>query len=124
VVLVDTSVWIDHLNRSDPTLASLLERAEVAVHPMVIGELALGSIPARSVVIELLSNLPSTDVALSNEVMTLVESRSLFGRGLSLVDAHLLASTAITLGATLWTRDKKLAQAAHDLGIAHGRVGG
>jgi predicted nucleic acid-binding protein len=118
LVLVDSSIWIDHLHEADPSMTHLLGRSEVAVHPMVIGELALGSIRNRREMLGLLSNLPPAEVAMPGEVMVMVEARRLFGRGLSLVDAHLLASTAISAGMTLWTRDKKLHSAAHELGIA------
>jgi predicted nucleic acid-binding protein len=119
MVLVDSSVWIDHLHKSNTHLFGLLERSEVSVHPMVIGELALGSIPNRAEIIELLTDLPSSEVAFHSEVMVLVESRKLFGRGLSLIDAHLLASVAISPDTTLWTRDKALRLAAEALNRAH-----
>jgi len=119
MVLVDSSVWIDHLHKSNVHLAVLLERSEVSVHPMVIGELALGSIPNRAKVIELLTDLPSPGVALHSEVMVLIESRGLHGRGLSFIDAHLLASVAISPDTTLWTCDKALRSAAETLNKAH-----
>ncbi len=31
-VLVDTSVWIDHLHRSDPNLVALLKSTQVVMH--------------------------------------------------------------------------------------------
>jgi predicted nucleic acid-binding protein len=119
MVLVDSSVWIDHLHKSDAHLFGLLERSEVSVHPMVIGELALGHLSNRGEVIELLTNLPSPEVALHAEVMVLIETRKLHGRGLSLIDAHLLASVVISPGTTLWTRDKMLRSAAENLNKAH-----
>jgi predicted nucleic acid-binding protein len=119
VILVDTSVWIDHLHRHDAELARSLEAVKVCVHPMVIGELALGSLRNRAGVLSLLRALPSAVVATHDETMALVEARQLHGRGLSLIDAHLLASVLLTPGARLLTRDRRLAEAASDLGISH-----
>jgi predicted nucleic acid-binding protein len=119
MILVDSSVWIDHLHTTDETLFELLEQSTVSVHPMVIGELALGQIRDRSTVLSLLANLPSAEVAEHREVMDLIESHHLFGRGLSLIDAHLLASAAISSDTQLWTRDKRLDAAAADVGIAY-----
>jgi hypothetical protein len=116
VILVDTSVWIDHLHTSDDQLAALLVGVEVASHPMVIGELALGTIRRRSTVLGLLQSLPMSPTASHDEVLRLVESRALFGRGLSLIDVHLLASALLVPGMLLWTRDRRLASAAASLG--------
>ena len=118
-VLVDTSVWIDHLHRSDEHLVELLRRSAVVAHPMIVGELALGSIVDRTAVLGALAGLRSISGARHVEVMHLVDRRSLFGRGLSLVDAHLLASTLVAENVTLWTRDKRLKAACDDLGVAH-----
>jgi len=118
MILVDTSVWIDHFHRGDLELISLLERSLVLQHPMVIGELALGSLRDRQDVLGLLANLQSMPVATHAEVSRFVEVKVLYGQGLSLVGAHLLASTVLAPGARLWTRDKRLASAASRLGVA------
>jgi len=115
VILVDTSIWIDHLHHSDPGLVALLNRNDVLTHPMVVGELALGSLADRATVLNLLANLPSATNASHAEVLGFIDSHSLFSRGLSLVDVHLLASTRLTLGARLWTRDKRLLMVAREL---------
>jgi predicted nucleic acid-binding protein len=119
VILVDTSVWIDHLHRADRDLATLLERVEAAAHPMVVGQLALGAIRRRAAMITLLRALPSPPVASGDEVLDLVERRRLFGRGLSLIDAHLLASTLLEPGMRLWSRDRRLSDAAASLGVSY-----
>jgi predicted nucleic acid-binding protein len=119
VILVDTSVWIDHLRVGDPKLSALLQDAQVLAHPWVIGELALGQLSRRSEILRLLSNLPLATVATEAEVMTLVETQRLFGLGIGNVDAHLLAATLLTTDASLWTRDKRLAAASTDLGISY-----
>jgi predicted nucleic acid-binding protein len=118
LILVDTSVWIDHLHHTEPRLVSLLGDDEVGFHAYVVEELALGSIRQRKVVLELLGALHQFPVLSHAEVMTLVDRRRLFGRGLSAVDAHLLGSVAVTGGAQLWTRDKRLISACRDVGIA------
>lgn len=122
MILVDTSVWIDHLHRAEPDLVALLDEADVCVHPMVVGELALGTLRQRAVVLSLLADLPTVAVAGHAEVMRLVEVRSLYGHGLSLVDAHLLASALLTPGTRIWTRDRRLLASAQRLGLRCGPV--
>jgi predicted nucleic acid-binding protein len=118
VILVDTSVWIDHLRSHDAMLAALLEQQDLLIHPMIIGELALGSIANRATVLGLLGNLPHVFRASDDEILTFIEARSLVAKGLSLVDVHLLASTTLTPGTKLWTRDKQLNTMAQELGLA------
>ncbi len=118
MILVDTSVWIDHLRGGDPELASLLQVGQVLAHPWVIGELALGHLSRRSEILGLLGNLPQATAATDVEVLTLIDSRKLFGLGIGYVDAHLLAATMLTTGARLWTRDKRLAAVAAKSGLA------
>jgi predicted nucleic acid-binding protein len=120
VILVDTSIWIDHLRKGDPGLASLLRDGRVLAHTFVIGELAMGQVSQRQEILQLLADLPHAEVASADEVMALVESRQLFGVGIGYVDAHLLASTLLTSGARLWTRDKRLAATASTLGLTAG----
>lgn len=115
-VLVDTSIWIDHLRSANPRLATLLVNGEVVCHPFVVGELACGNLKSRSTVLSLLDSLPSLAVATHKEVLHLVDRRKLMGRGLGWIDMHLLAA-ALTGAAKFWTRDKALAVAAHDLGL-------
>ncbi|UQX10359.1 type II toxin-antitoxin system VapC family toxin [Candidatus Mycobacterium methanotrophicum] len=119
MILVDTSVWIDHLHKTDPQLVALLGADEVGSHAHVIEELGLGSIRRRAVVLELLGNLHQFPVLSHAEVMALVDSRRLFGRGLSAVDAHLLGSVSVTGGARLWTRDKRLISACRHIGASY-----
>jgi len=122
LILVDTSVWVDHLRRGDAGLAALLERASVLTHPFVIGELACGSIGQRTQLIGLLQMLPQATVAQADEVLTFIERRRLYALGIGYVDAHLLASVALTPGSSLWTRDKRLLAAARRLGCAYDAI--
>ena len=117
MILVDTSIWVDHLRRGDAGLAALLEATDVAVHPVVVGELACGSLRQQSDVIRLLSALPQATTATHGEVMHFILARRLGGCGIGYVDAHLLASASID-GLRLWTRDKALAAQAARLGLA------
>jgi len=120
VILVDTSVWIDHFRSGDSKLTALLQDSQVLAHPWVIGELALGHLSRRSEILRLLHNLPQATVATDAEVLTLIDHRQLFGIGIGSVDAHLLAATMLTTGARLWTRDKRLATVAVQHGLARG----
>ncbi|NIM40671.1 MAG: PIN domain-containing protein [Hydrogenophaga sp.] len=118
MILVDTSVWIDHLRSGDQRLVGLLERGEVLSHPSVVGEVGLGSLRQRGAIIESLQALPMAVVAADDEVMLLIEQHRLFGRGIGWIDAHLLASVRLTPGARLWTNDKRLSALAQTLGVA------
>lgn len=118
MILVDTSVWVDHLRRGDAQLVNLLERANVAMHPFVVGEIACGSLRDRSSILELLQDLPAAVVAEGEEVLGFIERHVLHGNGIGYVDVHLLASVALTEGAKLWTRDKSLRRVAQALGCA------
>lgn len=118
MILVDTSVWVDHLRRTDPGLVALLERAAVVMHPFVVGEIACGTLRDRELVLELLQDLPAAVVATDDEVMQFIERHALYSKGIGYVDVHLLASVALTGGTRLWTRDQRLRRAAAALGFA------
>ncbi|NIJ08131.1 hypothetical protein FHS31_001741 [Sphingomonas vulcanisoli] len=120
MILVDSSVWVDHLRSHDPALSGLLQRQQVLSHPFVIGELALGSLRQRDVILEALRGLPHAIVASDEEVHALIERRQLFGTGIGYVDAHLVAATLLTTGARLWTRDRRLHAAACRFDLAAG----
>lgn len=117
MILVDSSIWIDHLHNPEPRLMADLESGVVAQHPMVVAELALGSLRDRGRFLSLLAALPQTPVASHDEVRTLIEREQLYGHGLSLVDVHLLASLRLAPGISLWTREKGLRNAAPGVGI-------
>jgi hypothetical protein len=122
VILLDTSVWVDHFRNSNSTLSELLEREAALTHPFVIGELALGSLRHRELVLRMLSRLPSASVATHEEVLLFINAASLFGRGVGYVDVHLLAAVRLTAGSQLWTLDKRLNDVAAQLGMAAGSV--
>lgn len=117
MILVDTSVWIDHLHAADRALAAHLLDGRVACHPFVIGELAVGSLRRRAEILGLLGALPAAPIVSHGEVLTFIEARGLMGLGLGWIDVHLLASARLT-GYTLWTKDRRLARAASRLGVA------
>ena len=122
MLLVDTSVWINHLRERDEDLVKFLEGKRGLSHPLVVGELAMGNLQGREMVLGTLQDLPQSAVAEEEEeeeeVLQLVSARKLFGQGLSYVDAHLLAAVQLTPGASFWTRDKRLAKAAVNLSLA------
>ena len=118
MMLVDTSVWIDHLRHGEAELTTALEAARVGMHPFVVGELACGNLRARSEVLGLLQALPSLPVATDKEVLFFMDEHALMGRGIGYVDMHLLASIRLG-GALLWTRDKRLHAIAAGLGLAY-----
>jgi predicted nucleic acid-binding protein len=118
MILVDTSVWVDHLRRGDRELSGLLGDLRVLTHPFIIGELATGNLAERPILLQHLRNLPAAKVATDGEVHRLVEERNLMGRGIGWVDAHLLASALISASARILTRDKRLAEIARELQIS------
>ena len=115
-MLVDTSVWVEHLRRGDPTLSALLSRGEVECHPFIIGELALGALRRRSQILLLLERLPQLRMASHAEVLTFVDGHRLMGQGIGWVDAHLLASTVLDR-TLLWTKDRRLSTVAQALNV-------
>jgi predicted nucleic acid-binding protein len=120
LILADTSVWIDHLRSGDKELHKRLGLGQIVIHPFIIAELALGSLKERSKTLALLDLLPHVRVAQLDEIRTLIEARHLYGLGIGLTDAHLIASVLINPPALLWTRDKRLRSAAEALGIHAG----
>jgi predicted nucleic acid-binding protein len=108
MILVDTSIWVDHLRAGDETVVALLNSGRVLAHPFVIGELALGHLQQRQTILSSLQDLPRATAATDVEVLLFIERHALAGLGIGYVDAHLLASTRLTAGSALWTRDKRL----------------
>jgi len=119
MILVDTSVWVDHLRRGDAKLAELLNAGQVLSHRFVIGELALGNMRNRDVVLDALQNLPEASIATDQEVLRFIAQHALSGRGIGYIDAHLLAATALTEGTKLWTLDRRLDALAHELELGY-----
>ena len=115
-MLVDTSVWIDHLRRSNHHLEFLLEEGRIETHPFVLGELACGSLRRREEVLRLMEALPAAPVATHDEVMTFIDRHGLHGSGLGWVDVHLLASARLSRQ-SLWSADRRLRDAARRLGL-------
>lgn len=119
MILVDTSVWVDHLRQGDPDLTEALNAGRAHIHPWVTGELACGNLRARSEILGLLESLPAFTVTSGEEVLFFIERHQLMGRGIGFVDVQLLASTALSGLGKLWTRDKRLHAVASTLGLAH-----
>lgn len=115
MILVDTSVWIDHLRTKDERLAQLLLQTQVCTHPMIWGELACGSLKNRATLLKLWENLPAIKPASHAEAMYCLEQRQLMGRGIGYVDLHLLTAVLLSPGTVLWTRDKRLHGIASEL---------
>lgn len=118
MILVDTSVWVDHFRRGDVELAARLSQGEVLMHPFVLGEIALGILRRRELILDDLSALPQANVASDDEALLFIERYRLPGTGIGWVDAHLLAAVRLTAGARLWSRDRRLHGIAGRLGIA------
>jgi predicted nucleic acid-binding protein len=117
MILVDTSVWIDHFRHGDSGLSALLNDGEVLIHPLIIEELACGDLPNREETLGDLQALSAAPVAEHPEALELIARERLHGSGLGAVDVHLLASARLA-GASVWSKDKALARAAKRLGLA------
>ena len=122
MILVDTSIWVDHFRRSNAQLVDALQRDDVLIHPFIIGEIACGSLRNRATTLELLQQMPMATVAEFDEVLGYVERFKLHGKGIGYVDVHLLAS-AVMSGATLWTNDKRLKATARGIKCAYVETG-
>lgn len=116
MVLVDTSVWVDHFRRGEPLLTKLLVDLQVLIHPLIIGELACGNLKNRTVILADLNTLPTVTSARHEEVLQLVSARALYGRGIGWIDSHLVAS-AILSKCSFWTHDQRLREAASSTGV-------
>ena len=117
MILVDSSVWIDHLRHNDEILCELLDQGQVCIHSLIIGELACGNLKNREQLITLWKNLPHIAEASHDESLFCIDQHSLMGRGIGFVDVHLIASTLLTPGTLLWTRDRRLSVVAESLQI-------
>ncbi|MEN8166078.1 MAG: type II toxin-antitoxin system VapC family toxin [Pseudomonadota bacterium] len=119
MILVDTSIWIDHLRNGDEQLVTLLNESKVLLHPFVIGELACGNLRNRTEVLRLLKDLPQAVIATDSEVLFFIKRHQLMGRGIGYIDAHLMASLALAEHSRLWTRDKRLIAVSAALNLAY-----
>lgn len=117
MILVDTMIWADHIDHTDRTMLALLEEGQVACHPFVIGELALGNLRDRSL-LRSLDRLPMAELAFHAEVLSFIGEHRLHGVGIGYVDAHLLASAQLSDNMQVWTRDRRLNATAERLGLA------
>jgi hypothetical protein len=115
MILVDTSIWVDHLRKNDLDMQRLLDEASVLMHPLVIGELAMGDLRPREPILRALHKLPIANVADHGEALRFISHHKLFGLGIGYIDAHLLAAVRLTPETILWTRDKRLADVAQTL---------
>ena len=122
MILVDTSVWIEHFRVGNEELSRLLDDHQVWAHPFVIGELACGNLENRKEILSRLKCLPSVSAATHSEVLFFIERNRLAGLGIGYVDLHLLAAVALAPPARLWTRDRRLAAVADGLGCAYGKA--
>ena len=117
MILADTSVWVDHLRSGNDRLASYLNEGSVVIHPFIIGELACGNIKNRTKILDMLGALPSIPIAQQDEVMHFISHNRIYGKGIGLIDAHLLASSFLAR-CNVWTMDKALGKVAKALKIS------
>lgn len=120
MILVDTSVWIDHLRNNNVTLVNLLNTGQVLIHPFVIGELALGNLRQRDAILDTLNNMQSVKIAKDEETIRFINQHKLYGLGIGYIDAHLLTSVRLTPGTLVWSKDKRLRAAANRLEMSVG----
>ncbi len=121
MILVDTSVWIDHLNKSDAHMAELLNRGAVLMHSYVLGEIALGKLRKRNLLLKSLMRLETATVAIESDVISAISDLSLDGTGIGYVDVHLLLSARLD-NVKFWTRDKRLVVQSARLGVQYDAI--
>ena len=119
MIVVDSSIWIDHIHHGEPELNLLLLREHALMHPHALGEIALGSLRNRDQVIARFLRLPVPYVAKNGHVLSFIEGEGLVATGIGYTDAHLVASALLTPGGKLWTRDNRLSHQAERLGVAY-----
>ena len=117
MILVDTSVWVDHLRTGNSMLVEHLRLGNVLCHPLIIAELALGTLKSRDQILSLLDDLPKAPDVTNEEIRALIEYRKLYGRGIGVVDLHLVASCLLAPRTSLWTGDRRLNAVAVELGV-------
>ncbi|MGA2339432.1 MAG: type II toxin-antitoxin system VapC family toxin [Terracidiphilus sp.] len=120
MILADTSVWIDHLRAGNPRMQELLDGEQIIMHPMIVAELGLGSLRQRAKTLAELDGLLEVKTAQLSKVRRMIEVQRLYGKGIGLIDAHLVASCLITPGTQLWTRDTALKGVAKAVGVDAG----
>ena len=118
MILVDTSIWVDHLRSGVSRLVELLERSQVLTHPFVIGELACGNLRNREEILRLLHDLPQSSVASPAEALYFIDRNRLMGKGIGYIDVHLLAAAALGDDVRVWTSDKRLKNVAMGMKLA------
>jgi predicted nucleic acid-binding protein len=119
VIIVDTSIWVDHFRRPQKELAALIAQGQIALHPYVFGELALGGFPSNGPVVDEMMELVRAPIASAPETLAFIAWAGLSGTGVGYVDTHLLVSARLLVGGTLLTSDKRLYAQAERLGIAY-----
>jgi predicted nucleic acid-binding protein len=119
MILVDTSVWVDHLHAGDAQLSALLHSSRVLMHRFIVGELACGNLANRVEVLDLLGHLPAVTTATDEETLYFIERHALMDRGIGYVDAHLLAAVSLDAGTQLWTRDNRLLAVARAMKLSY-----
>lgn len=117
MILADTSIWIDHFRSENKELQTALGRGQITIHPCIVAELALGYLRERNKTLALLDLLPHARVAQFDELRKMIEARRLYGLGIGLTDAHLIASVFLNPPTLLWTRDKQLRRVAENFGL-------
>jgi predicted nucleic acid-binding protein len=120
LILADTAIWITHFRRDDAEMRMQLNQRNIAIHPFIVAELALGSLGNREKTLRMLERIPQVKLAQLGEVRRMIEMHEFFSRAIGLTDAHLVASALITPSTQLWTRDRRLREVALALGIDAG----
>lgn len=118
MILADMSIWVDHLRGNSPEMVNRLSRGQIAMHPLIVAEIALGSLKSRQQRLGEMDALLEVNVARLDEVRHMIEAHALYSRGIGLTDAHLIASCLLTPGTQLWTRDAALETVAKAVGIS------
>lgn len=118
-VLADTNIWCHFFRQGEPTLSKLIEHDFLTIHPLVIGELSVGTLPSRQQTIKDLRAFPALRPATYQETHHLIEENKLWGKGLQWNDLAILASVVASSDSLLWTADKRLAEAASHFGVIY-----
>lgn len=116
-IVADTNIWVFHWRTPNRLLLDMAADGEIWSHPIVIGELSMGTLRNRERTLWDLIRLGRPPLATDAETLRMVDGRRLWGRGIGWNDAKILASVVIG-NCLLWTGDKRLDDIAAEMGVA------
>lgn len=117
-IQVNSSVWIEFLDKPPKTVEVLLTNPAICCHPFIVGELVVGDLGKRHELIKILKTIRKLQTITDEKVVDFIREKKLYGRGIGYIDCHLLASIYEARNTYVWTSDKRFRAAATELEVA------